>query len=168
MIFLKSKENECLGSQLVILDNISAFIDVEMVWNKCWFRSPRTLQGRWRILFQRMRLTEGALVDSSGKISDVNKEYADNYSGALKTASEAMTSLKRKIDTDDKFIWWSFIFFVAVCVFIILKRLMILSLSAWVLAMISKPIMFGYREVVEPVYRALVGDTEVIPGVEEL
>ncbi|EER17376.1 conserved hypothetical protein [Perkinsus marinus ATCC 50983] len=117
---------------------------------------------------ERMRLTEGALVDSSGKISDVNKEYADNYSGALKTASEAMTSLKRKIDTDDKFIWWSFIFFIAVCVFIILKRLMIFSLSAWVLAMISKPIMFGYREVVEPVYRTLVGDTEVIPGVEEL
>ncbi|KAF4758344.1 hypothetical protein FOZ63_009811, partial [Perkinsus olseni] len=52
-----------------------------------------------------MRVTEDTLTDSSGKIRDVNDEYANNYSGALKTASEAMTSLKRRIDADDKFIW---------------------------------------------------------------
>ncbi|KAF4686904.1 hypothetical protein FOZ62_024397, partial [Perkinsus olseni] len=40
---------------------------------------------KWQL--PRMRVTEDTLTDSSGKIRDVNDEYANNYSGALKTAS---------------------------------------------------------------------------------
>ncbi|KAF4662553.1 hypothetical protein FOL47_006192 [Perkinsus chesapeaki] len=105
---------------------------------------------------QRMRVTEDALTESSGKIKDVNDEYENNYSGALKTASEAMTSLKRRIDADDKYIWWSFLFFITVCVFIILKRLMIFSLTGWLLHIITELLSVVYDYLVQPSYREIV------------
>eukprot|EP00921_Rhytidocystis_pertsovi_P012505 GHVQ01020325.1.p1 GENE.GHVQ01020325.1~~GHVQ01020325.1.p1 ORF type:complete len:167 (+),score=34.63 GHVQ01020325.1:945-1445(+) len=74
---------------------------------------------------ERMQATGEELVHSSKDIADNSKLFSE-YGEKLAAADSVLTGLKRRCDNDSMMLWYSFLFFVAVCAFIVLKRLSLL------------------------------------------
>ncbi|CEM09962.1 unnamed protein product [Vitrella brassicaformis CCMP3155] len=79
---------------------------------------------------QRMHQVTEALDHGSTTIGNTDEAYSA-YGQRLQKAGALLSKLKRKTEMDSTFIWYAFLFFVAVCCYIILKRLRILSLTYW-------------------------------------
>ncbi|CEM27206.1 unnamed protein product [Vitrella brassicaformis CCMP3155] len=79
---------------------------------------------------QRMHQVTEALDHGSTTIGKTDEAYSA-YGQRLQKAGALLSKLKRKTEMDSTFIWYSFLFFVAVCCYIMLKRLRILSLTYW-------------------------------------
>eukprot|EP00922_Rhytidocystis_sp_ex-Travisia-forbesii_P023094 GHVS01033915.1.p1 GENE.GHVS01033915.1~~GHVS01033915.1.p1 ORF type:complete len:160 (-),score=20.32 GHVS01033915.1:145-624(-) len=71
---------------------------------------------------ERMHVTHEHLVKSSKHISQNDQIFAQ-YASAASSAGSLLSYMKRRSEMDSLWVWYSFVFFVAVCVFIIGKRL---------------------------------------------
>ena len=72
------------------------------------------------------------LEESSSTIGGVFNEYL-NYRGSIKRASQALGELKRRMETDDLLIWYSFCFFLSSVAFILSRRIGLITLLNWLL-----------------------------------
>merc|ERR1712232_1160137 len=64
---------------------------------------------------------------SSKSIGSTQDQYRI-YDEKLASASAVLGHLKKKTEQDSKYIWWSFLFFISVVVYIVLKRLKVFKL----------------------------------------
>lgn len=78
----------------------------------------------------RMEGVGGTLDNTSRTIGKTQTQY-ETYSARLASASKVLGDLKRKTEEDAKYIWWSFYFFIAVVVYIFLKRLKVFKILYW-------------------------------------
>jgi hypothetical protein len=90
----------------------------------------RETRQQFRSELERFAQAGSLLQESSNTIGYVFNEYL-NYRGSLKKASQALSELKRRMETDDSYIWYSFLFFIAVVSFILSKRLGVLTIISW-------------------------------------
>jgi hypothetical protein len=81
---------------------------------------------------QKMRVTADVIESSSKTLGTVHGRYI-TYKEKLASAGDALRALKRRMETDDKYIYWSYMFFLSVSGYIVLKRFRILSVVYWFL-----------------------------------
>ena len=79
---------------------------------------------------KRMRSTAAVIEESSKTIGSVNDKYA-LYSSSLAKASKTLKALKTKMENDDKYIYYSFVFFLCVSGYVFLKRVKIIAITGW-------------------------------------
>mmetsp|Transcript_7825 Transcript_7825/g.21097 ORF Transcript_7825/g.21097 Transcript_7825/m.21097 type:complete len:251 (-) Transcript_7825:27-779(-) len=65
----------------------------------------------------------GQNLDSTSKTISASQDQYQTYDRKLADAAKVLGQLKRKTEEDSKYIWWSFLFFLSVCAYIVLKRL---------------------------------------------
>mmetsp|Transcript_47729 Transcript_47729/g.150073 ORF Transcript_47729/g.150073 Transcript_47729/m.150073 type:complete len:259 (-) Transcript_47729:66-842(-) len=87
--------------------------------------------------YERMQGIATSLQEDSSKLRKTQDQY-NTYESKLQYASQRLGQLKRKMDEDSRYIWWSFIFFLTVSGYICLKRLKVFkmlylggSLAVW-------------------------------------
>jgi len=87
--------------------------------------------------FERMKGIGSDLEEHSGKLRMTQDQY-HMYDSKLAYASQRLGQLKKKMDEDSRYIWWSFYFFLSVAAYIFLKRLKVFkmmylggSLAVW-------------------------------------
>lgn len=78
----------------------------------------------------RLRSTAVVLEDSSRTIQTIKGTY-DKYSSSLSKASRTLKQLKHRIESDDRMIYYSFVFFLFSAGYVFLKRVRVLSLLRW-------------------------------------
>lgn len=103
----------------------------------------RDVQRQMRSEFQRLTQTGSLLEESSSTIDSVNHEYL-NYRVSIKRASAALSELKRRMESDDMYIWYSFCFFLSAVAFIVSRRLGLLTVLSWVANWLSHAITSLY------------------------
>lgn len=79
---------------------------------------------------QRMRSTTTVIEESSKTIGSVNEKYT-LYGTSLSKATKTLKALKTKMENDDKYIYYSFLFFLCVSGYVFLKRVKIIAISSW-------------------------------------
>ena len=79
---------------------------------------------------QRMRSTTAVIEESSRTIGSVNEKYTF-YGSSLSKASRTLKALKTKMENDDKYIYYSFVFFLCVSGYVFLKRVKIIAITTW-------------------------------------
>lgn len=79
---------------------------------------------------QRMRSTTAVIEESSKTIGSVNEKYT-LYGASLSKASKTLKALKTKMENDDKYIYYSFLFFLFVSGYVFLKRVKIIAITSW-------------------------------------
>lgn len=72
--------------------------------------------------FGRMSAVGDILDGSSQRLSQANDQLVE-YGSKLDSASKVLGNLKRKSEEDSRYIWWSFLFFLSVVAYIVLRRL---------------------------------------------
>lgn len=70
----------------------------------------------------RMKYVKSELLESSDKLKKQDKTF-DTFEDKIKSSGRLILSLKKKAETDTKYVWYSFFFFLSVCFYIILRRL---------------------------------------------
>lgn len=78
----------------------------------------------------RLRSTAVVLEESSRTIGTIKTTY-DKYTTSLSKASRSLKQLKRRMENDDRMIYYSFIFFMVSAVYVFLKRVRVISLVRW-------------------------------------
>jgi hypothetical protein len=77
-----------------------------------------------------MRSTAGVIDETSRTIGNVNDKYSE-YKTKLASAANRLKELKTKMENDDKYIYYSFIFFLSVSGYIFLKRVKVIAITQW-------------------------------------
>ena len=103
--------------------------------------------------YQRLTQTGSLLEESSSTIDSVNNEYL-NYRVSIKRAGAALSELKRRMESDDMYIWYSFCFFISVVAFIVSRRLGLLTVLSWVTNWVSYALSTIYS-LTEPFLKTL-------------
>lgn len=95
-------------------------------------RNQQLLQARSEMEAELFRLRSTAVVisDTSGAIQSINSQYGV-YRAKLASAANALKGLKKKMESDDKYIYWSYGFFLFTAVWIFLKRVKIIGITQW-------------------------------------
>ncbi|CRG97558.1 protein transport protein SEC20, putative [Plasmodium gallinaceum] len=70
----------------------------------------------------RMKNVKSELLDSSQKLKKQD-EIFNSFEMKLKSSAQLIFSLKKKAENDTRYVWYSFFFFLSVCIYIILRRL---------------------------------------------
>lgn len=70
----------------------------------------------------RMRNVKSELIKSSDKLKKQDETF-NSFETKIKSSAQLVLSLKKKAESDTKYVWFSFFFFLTVCVYIILRRL---------------------------------------------
>merc|ERR1712228_207179 len=70
-------------------------------------------------------------LDSSGKLIGATQDQYRIYEEKLDSASKVLGHLKRKTEEDSKYIWYSFISFLFVVAWIVLRRLKVFRMLYW-------------------------------------
>ncbi len=79
---------------------------------------------------QRMRSTTAVIEESSRTIGSVNEKYT-MYGSSLSKATKTLKALKTKMENDDKYIYYSFVFFLCVSGYVLLKRVKVIAITTW-------------------------------------
>ena len=79
---------------------------------------------------QRMRSTTAVIEESSRTIGSVNEKYT-MYGSSLSKATKTLKALKTKMENDDKYIYYSFVFFLCVSGYVLLKRVKVIAITSW-------------------------------------
>ena len=82
---------------------------------------------------QRMRVTASVIEDSSKTIHSIDSRYND-YRNAINSAGRALKELKKKMESDDRYIYFSFLFFIFTAGWIFMKRVGIVRVVQWLAA----------------------------------
>lgn len=82
---------------------------------------------------QRMRVTASVIEDSSKTIHSIDSRYND-YRNAINSAGKALKQLRKKMESDDRYIYFSFLFFIFTAGWIFMKRIGILRMVHWLAA----------------------------------
>ena len=82
---------------------------------------------------QRMRATASVIDDSSKTIKSIDSRYSD-YTNSIRSAGRALKELKRKMESDDRYIYLSFCFFVFTAAWIFMKRIGLVRLIHWLIS----------------------------------
>lgn len=85
-------------------------------------RSLARTRDKMQTELQRMNAITETLEHTSSTIKGTRTQYK-TYNSALATASKVLGDLKRKTEDDSKYIWWSFLFFLSVVAYIVLRRM---------------------------------------------
>eukprot|EP00933_Yihiella_yeosuensis_P073046 TRINITY_DN8161_c0_g1_i1.p1 TRINITY_DN8161_c0_g1~~TRINITY_DN8161_c0_g1_i1.p1 ORF type:complete len:287 (-),score=60.93 TRINITY_DN8161_c0_g1_i1:129-989(-) len=67
-------------------------------------------------------------LEASSKTIDATRSQYQTYDMKLADAAKALGDLKRKTEEDSKYIWWSFMFFLSVVAYIVLRRLKVFKM----------------------------------------
>lgn len=70
----------------------------------------------------RMKYVKSELLESSDKLKKQDATF-NTFEDKIKSSGRLLLSLKKKAETDTKYVWYSFFFFLSVCIYIILRRL---------------------------------------------
>lgn len=96
----------------------------------------------------RMRNVKYELIKSSDKLKKQDETF-NSFETKIKSSAQLVFSLKRKAESDTKYVWISFFFFLTVCVYIILRRLgfiraviMLIKLALSTLLYLIKSILY--------------------------
>lgn len=82
---------------------------------------------------QRMRLTASVIEDSSKTIHSIDSRYSE-YGKKLQSAGRSLKELKRRMESDDRYIYLSFLFFLFTAAWIFIKRVGIVRGIQWLVA----------------------------------
>jgi hypothetical protein len=95
-------------------------------------RERELLQARQEMQTElhRMRSTAAVIDDTSRTIGTVKDKYND-YKTKLASAANRLKELKSKMESDDKYIYYSFIFFLTVSGYVFLKRVKVIAITQW-------------------------------------
>eukprot|EP00439_Symbiodinium_sp_Y106_P050373 s2483_g6.t1 len=106
------------------------------------------------------RMQYESLEGSSSTIGKTQTAMQE-YDSKLASAAKALGQLKRRMEEDSRYIWWSFYFFLAVVAYIVLRRLKVFKMmyygaswTAW-----SGNTVLG---TVQSIYLQLLGQPEVL------
>lgn len=119
-------------------------------------RNQQLLQARSEMEAELFRLRSTAVVisDTSGTIQSINSQYGV-YRSKLTSAANALKGLKKKMESDDKYIYWSYVFFLFTAVWIFLKRVKVIGITQWLV----KSGYYGTSWIVD-----LLGGSESVPS----
>lgn len=70
----------------------------------------------------RMKNVKSELVESSDKLKKQSAIF-NSFETKIRSSAQLIVTLKKKAETDTKYVWYSFFFFLTVCVYIVLRRL---------------------------------------------
>eukprot|EP00927_Polykrikos_kofoidii_P054999 TRINITY_DN49315_c0_g1_i1.p1 TRINITY_DN49315_c0_g1~~TRINITY_DN49315_c0_g1_i1.p1 ORF type:complete len:249 (-),score=40.73 TRINITY_DN49315_c0_g1_i1:203-949(-) len=84
-------------------------------------------RNRMKEEMERMESVASTLSSSSKTLNATKNEY-NNYASTLDSASKVLGALKSKTEEDAKYIWWSFLFFLSVVAYIVLRRLKVFKM----------------------------------------
>lgn len=70
----------------------------------------------------RMKNVKSELIESSDKLKKQDATF-NSFETKIRSSAQMVVSLKRRAERDTKYVWFSFFFFLTVCVYIILRRL---------------------------------------------
>lgn len=87
-------------------------------------------QNEMQIELERLRSTEAVVSATSSAISSLHSKYG-TYQSRLATASNALRSLKTKMQKDDRYIYWSYMVFLISAGWIFLKRVKAVAIMRW-------------------------------------
>eukprot|EP01071_Lankesteria_metandrocarpae_P011017 Lankesteria_metandrocarpae@DN5398_c0_g1_i7.p1 len=93
---------------------------------------------------RRMQLTGSALEESSRKLDDVDEAHS-RYGLTLAQSLKTVKYLQRRMIEDSTGILFAFWFFIGVCIFIILRRLRLISLGTKVVWLFFRTVVFSNR-----------------------
>jgi hypothetical protein len=79
---------------------------------------------------ERMRSTAAVVSATSTTISSINTQYS-TYQERISSAARTLRHLKNKIESDDRYIYWSYLVFMASALWIFLKRVKIVAITEW-------------------------------------
>jgi hypothetical protein len=78
----------------------------------------------------RLKSTAAVISDTSATIMSINSQYG-LYQSRLVSAASALKSLKKKMKSDDSFIYWSYLAFLLTAGWIFLKRVRVVGAVHW-------------------------------------
>ena len=78
----------------------------------------------------RFNAAQAKLEESSSTIFGIHSEYLD-FRVSLKKAGEAVVALRRRIESDDRWIWWSFLYFMTVVAWVVSRRIGLVWVLSW-------------------------------------
>ena len=95
-------------------------------------RQQHMLQARKEMQTElhKLRTTASVIEESSKSIGSVRSKY-QAYKLSIANASNTLKQLKTKMENDDKYIYYSFLFFLCVSGYIFLKRVKIITITQW-------------------------------------
>ncbi|CRH02418.1 protein transport protein SEC20, putative [Plasmodium relictum] len=70
----------------------------------------------------RMKNVKSELLESSQKLKKQD-EIFNSFEMKLRSSAQLIFSLKKKAENDTRYVWYSFFFFLSICIYIILRRL---------------------------------------------
>lgn len=88
------------------------------------------LKARMVAEMERMLRAAQQLEDSSKRLENFEKLLA-LFGDHFRSASASLHQFKQKVDNDTRYVWLAFLFFMATCVFIFMKRLRVIRTIFW-------------------------------------
>jgi hypothetical protein len=82
----------------------------------------------------RMRTTAAVVSETSSTISLINAQY-QSYHSRILSAAKTLKTLRSKMVNDERYIYWSYVIFMLSAAWIFLKRVKVIAISEWLVAM---------------------------------
>ena len=88
-------------------------------------------RGEMETELQRLRSTAAVISETSTTIGSINHQYGV-YQSRLVSAANALKNLKKKMKSDDSYIYWSYLIFLFTSCWIFLRRVRVIGFIQWI------------------------------------
>ena len=86
-----------------------------------------------QVELERMKSTAAVVATTSSTISSISSQYS-TYKARIASAGRTLKQLRSKLENDERYIYWSYLIFVASAVWIFLKRVKVVAISQWLIS----------------------------------